>query len=233
VTSADHIGLHGVSFRYRRGRPWVLEDLDLELDPRPTVLIGPNGAGKSTVLRLLSGQLRPTAGRVAKPPDIGFAPQHPVALPGFTVSEQVRYTAWLARTRRSAVGGRATAALDRTALADFTDRQATELSGGEAARLGIACALAAGTGHLVLDEPTASLDPLARRSVTAVLSSLAEEGVGLVTSSHTAADVGPPFERLVVLAGGCVRFDGTVTSFLSGNHPDPLVASFSEALRGN
>jgi ABC-2 type transport system ATP-binding protein len=220
-----------VTFRYRRRAPWALASLDLHLDSRPTVLIGPNGAGKSTLLRLLARQLRPTSGKVNAPDRIGYSAQHPAALPGFSVEEQVRYASWLAGVSRTDAEQECRRALDMTSLTGLASRPATRLSGGELARLGIACALASSPQYLLLDEPTASLDPLARQAVTSVLADLASAGVGLVVSSHTATDVRPPFERLIVLDNGEVHFDGPLHEFFAGRHSSQVVANLAQALR--
>lgn len=209
----------------------MLDDLDLRLDARATVLIGPNGAGKSTVLRLFARQLRPTAGRITGAARIGFGSQHAVALPGFRVDEQIQYAAWLAGIPRDKATTAAGRALELADLANLAERQATQLSGGQTARLGIACALAGYPDYLLLDEPTASLDPLSRRSVTAVLRGLSARGVGVVASSHTATDVATPFQRLLVLDEGRLVFDDTVEAFRRGTHTQPLVADLAEALR--
>lgn len=111
-------------------------------------------------------------------------------------------------------------------------RPATALSGGEAAKLGIACALVTSPRLLLLDEPTAALDPIARSSVTAVLRQLVADGVTVVATSHTAADVGSPFERLVMMNHGRIEFDGTPADFLSGVHSSPTATELARALRG-
>src|SRR4051794_7179888 len=98
---ASTVAADNISFRYRRRSPWVLRDLSIALDGRATVVIGPNGAGKSTLLKLFAAQLRPTTGRITTVPGTGFAPQRPVALPGFTVADQIRYAAWLAGAGRA------------------------------------------------------------------------------------------------------------------------------------
>lgn len=218
-----------VSFRYGRGS-WVLREFSILIDRRPTLLIGPNGAGKSTALRLLAGQLTPTKGKISADDSIGFASQYPVGLTGFSVTAQVRYAAWLAGLPRTQTSAAATRALTLTNLSDLADRTAIRLSGGELARLGIACALAPSPQWLLLDEPTASLDPLARRSVTTVYQMLVEAGAGLVVSSHTGTDVGPPFERIVVLDRGRLRFDGAIGDFFTTRHTHPVVADLAEAL---
>jgi ABC-type multidrug transport system ATPase subunit len=202
------------------------------LDERPTVLIGPNGAGKSTLMRVLTGQLRPSSGTVTHNTRLGWSAQHTAALPGFTVTEQVQYASWLAGLSRAKVVGAAASALAHTRLEELATRLATQLSGGELARLGIACALASEPRYLVLDEPTAALDPLARQSVTAVLQSLASHGIGILVSSHTATDVGPPFSRLLVLDHGRLEFDGSLHDFFTRRHPHGVVADLAQALRG-
>jgi ABC-type multidrug transport system ATPase subunit len=221
-----------VSFRYRgRSSAPALTDVSVALDQRPTVLIGPNGAGKSTLLKLLTGSLRPSTGTVNRTGRIGWAPQHTPALPGFTVADQVRYASWLAGVRTADTVRAAEQALSRTDLTELAGRAATRLSGGELARLGIACALAPEPSVLLLDEPTASLDPLARRSVSTVLRALAEQGVGILVSSHTASDIGAPFTRLLVLDRGRLAFDGSVRDFFATEHPRGVVADLAQALR--
>ncbi|WP_198955489.1 MULTISPECIES: ABC transporter ATP-binding protein [unclassified Frankia] len=222
--------LRNIAFRYGRRAP-VVEGLDLALDERPLVMIGPNGAGKSTVLRLMAGQLRPRSGRIEYAGKIGFAPQFTPVLPNFTVEQQVRYAGWLSGLSRREAARSAGPALARANLEALARRPARQTSGGERARLGIACALATDPDLLLLDEPTASLDPLARESVSEVLTELAGAGTRLVVTSHTATEVRPPFERLIVLDHGVVRFDGSLGEFFDNAHDDRVVAAFAQALR--
>ncbi|GIF10071.1 ATP-binding cassette domain-containing protein [Actinoplanes teichomyceticus] len=235
IATTDSFGIRAdrISFRYpRRGSQDVISGLTVALDRRPTILIGPNGAGKSTFMRLLTGQIRPSGGTVTREARLGWSAQHTVALPGFTVVEQVRYASWLAGLSRAEAVTAAAAGLSRTNLTELADRPATELSGGELSRLGIACALASSPDYLVLDEPTASLDPIARRSVTAVLEALAQQGTGILVSSHTATDVGSPFSRLLVLDRGRLEFDGSLDEFFTRRHASGVVADLAQALRG-
>ena len=183
-------------------------------------------------MRLLTGQLRPTAGTVTADVRLGWSAQHPVALPGFTVTEQIQYASWLAGTSRAEAVEAAASALADTRLTELAARPPTGLSGGEQARLGIACALAGAPEFLVLDEPTAALDPLARRSVTGVLRGLAARGIGILVSSHTATDVGPPFTRLLVLDRGCLAFDDSIEEFFARSDTSGVVADLAQALRG-
>jgi len=225
------IRLDAVSYRYRRGDKPVFAGLSLEVDRRPTVIVGPNGAGKSTMLRLLAGQLAPRRGTVFRAQPVGYSPQRAVLLPAFTLHEQVQYAGWLGGLPRRACAKRATTALEAVDLAPLADRKAPGLSGGEAARLGIACALVTEPEVVLLDEPTAALDPIARRCVTSVLRKLAAGGVTIVATSHTATDVGPPFKRLLMMDRGRVVFDGAPERFLEGDHADSTAHALAQALR--
>lgn len=222
-----------ISFRYlRRGSQEVISGLTVTLDRRPTILIGPNGAGKSTFMRLLTGQLQPSRGTVTRKVRLGWGAQHHVALSGFTVAQQVQYASWLAGASRAEAVSAAASGLAKTNLTELAERPATQLSGGELSRMGIACALASSPDYLVLDEPTASLDPLARRSVTAILQALAAQGIGILVSSHTATDIAVPFSRLLVLDRGRLEFDGSVDEFFTHHHTSSVVADLAQALRG-
>jgi ABC-type multidrug transport system ATPase subunit len=84
---------------------------------------------------------------------------------------------------------------------------------------------------VLLDEPTASLDPIARASITEVLCDLVAQGLTIVATSHTAADIGSPFGRLILMADGAIAYDGDPGEFLSDEHDDPVAAQFARALR--
>jgi len=154
-----------------------------------------------------------------------------VALPGFSVFDQIKYAGWLGGLSVGATQCAARRSLDAVKLVELAGRQATTLSGGERARLGIACALSANPDLLLLDEPSASLDPMARATVREVLCELARSGKCVIATSHTAVDIGPPFERLVVLDAGDIVFDGSPEAFFDGDHQHPTVIGFSRALR--
>ncbi|MGI9099890.1 MAG: ATP-binding cassette domain-containing protein [Solirubrobacteraceae bacterium] len=223
--------LEDVSFAYRRRRTSVIAGLSASFGPESTVLLGPNGAGKSTLLRLIAGALRPRRGQIRASCPIAFSPQSHVALPGFSVFDQIKYAGWLGGIALSQTAAAARRSLDAVGLSELAGRRATTLSGGELARLGIACALSTDPDLLLLDEPSASLDPVAREAVGVVLCGLAESGKCIVATSHTAVDIGPPFERLVVLDEGVIVFDGGPDEFLANDHENPTVDGFSRALR--
>lgn len=227
---SSYFRLEKVTFGWSSQRPPVLEQISMTIGEAPVVILGPNGAGKTTLLRVMKGDLR-HEGKLERPRSIGYSAQTPIALSGFSVADQVSYAAWLAGVPRRAVMTKAKRALLLTSLSGLADRKTTTLSGGERARLGIASAVVAEPEMLLLDEPSASLDPMARRDVHDVLARLAEHGVGIVATSHNASDLRSPFSRVVLLVEGRLQFEGSRQEFLHGEHTDPVVRSFVEALR--
>lgn len=214
------LSTQGLWKRYRRG-PWALADVSLAIVPgRIVALVGPNGAGKSTLIRTWLGFERATRGdvRVAgvdpwrKRGDalraLGYIPQQPALYDELSVEEHVDLAAYLRRglDRHAALARIDDLGLPRRSRAD-------ELSGGQRAQLGLALALAAGARILLLDEPLASLDPLARREFLGVLLADARAaGTTVLLSSHIVRDVEDVCQDLVVLVAGRVRFSGEVAS---------------------
>jgi len=202
----EHLG-----HRYRRNRPWALREVSLEIpEGSITALVGANGAGKSTLIRSCLGFERPNEGRVlvygldprrdraAVVSSIGYVPQATALYRGLTIDDHFA----MAKTARPAFDtGFARAHVERIGLA--TSRRVGELSGGEQAQVALALALAGRSPLLLLDEPLASLDPLARRDfLTALLADVRGRGATAVLSSHIVTDVEQACDRLVVLADG-------------------------------
>jgi ABC-2 type transport system ATP-binding protein len=207
---------HDVGKRYRRRRPWALRHVDLEVrDGSITALVGPNGSGKSTLLKSWIGFERPTEGRltvdgvdptrdrVGAVRRIGYVPQIPSLYRELTVEEHVvmaaalrdGFDADLARRRLDDL------AIPATAPAD-------ELSGGQQAQVGLALALGTRAPVLLLDEPLASLDPLARREFLHVLvDAVRADGITALLSSHVITDIEQACDHLLVLGGGRVLLD--------------------------
>ena len=229
MSRSELIRLEGVSFSYPRRSP-CLEDVSIEISDGSVLFLGANGAGKSTLLRLMSGQCGPAAGRRVVHGSIGYMPQHVPRIPGFTVEEQVAYCGWLAGLSRQQASDAVAAQLNLVGMSALADRRVETLSGGELARTGIAGALIANAQFLLLDEPSAALDPIARRNVHESLQRVAETGVVVIAASHTGSDLGPPFERVVLLDRGRVHFDGGRRSFLRDEHDDPVVKAMASAL---
>jgi len=208
------------------GRRWALTDCTLSIPAGHVVgLVGPNGAGKTTLLHLAVGLLRPSAGTIAvlgeTPHDdpaalarIGFLAQDSPAYSRLTVAQHLQMGAWL---NPSWDAGFANA---RVVDLGFDVRQrAGSLSGGQRAQLALTLAVAKRPELLLLDEPVASLDPLARREfLQTLMEVVAEHGVSVVMSSHLIADLERVCDYLVVLVSGQVALTGDVETLLASHH---------------
>jgi tungstate transport system ATP-binding protein len=169
----------------------ILDRINLALVPgAPTVVIGPNGAGKTTLLRLAMGLIHPTAGRVtwggradASPDRRAIVFQRPVMLRR-SAEANLRYALEAANVPSAERAERLRELLALVGLADLGDRPARKLSGGEQQRLALARALAKDPQVLFLDEPTASLDPAATKSVEDLVRDVAARGIKVMMSTH-------------------------------------------------
>jgi tungstate transport system ATP-binding protein len=207
----------GVSF----GRLPALRDVSLSIAAGESVaLVGANGSGKSTLLRLLHGLQRPTTGQFQSLPASRQAMmfQRPFML-RTSARHNVALALWLRGTPWRIARVRALAALDRVALADRADQLARTLSGGQQQRLALARAWALHPDVLLLDEPTASLDPHAKREVEQLI---AEFGAGralsgapmtVVFASHNLGQVKRLASRVIYLEQGRVQADLPVQQF--------------------
>ena len=197
----------GLGKRY--GSTWALRDCNLEIPAGSvTALVGPNGAGKTTLLQLAIGLIRPTIGEVrvldCEPrddaarllPQVGFVAQdHPLHR-SFTVAETLKLGRCLNKTWDDE------AARARLARLDIPlDRKAGKLSGGQQAQVALTLALAKRPKLLILDEPVASLDPLARREfLNTVMEVVSETQLTVVLSSHIVTDLERVCDHLVILS---------------------------------
>jgi ABC-2 type transport system ATP-binding protein len=212
---------HDLGRRY--GATWALQECSLTIpEGHLTALVGPNGAGKTTFLNLVMGLSTPSVGRLTvlgelRPGSlqaldgIGFVAQDTPVYRGFSVGDMVNLTKNLNRSFDSAFAHRRLGDLgvDRK-------KRAGQLSGGQRAQLALTLALARHPRLLVLDEPTASLDPLARHSFMAtVMAAMAEDGVSVVLSSHLLAELERVADHLVLMSGGRVSLDGPVDDLLA------------------
>jgi ABC-2 type transport system ATP-binding protein len=186
--------LKGVSFEAHRG----------EL----LAVIGPNGAGKTTLLSILAGIRPPDSGSVSRPPgEIGWVPQQAALYRRLTVAENLRL---FARLEKVADPERAVEdMLEQTALGDRRDDQVGTLSGGNQQRINIAIGLLARPAVLLLDEPSAGLDPRQRERLWEFVLGLAGTGTTVIFSTHNIAEAERYGRRLLVLADGETLFDGT------------------------
>jgi ABC-2 type transport system ATP-binding protein len=205
------------------GNNWALRDCSLHLPQgRIAALVGPNGAGKSTLLHMAVGLLRPDAGLVrvlgqspynntAILTEIGFVAQDTPLYADFTPAELITMGAKLNR--------RWDAPLARNRLAQLglpPNKPVRKLSGGQRAQVALALALAKRPRLLLLDEPVASLDPLARREfLQALMGSVAETGTTVLLSSHLLADLERVCDYLIVLHAAQVQLVGTVEDLVA------------------
>jgi len=201
----------------RYGRTWALQDCTLNLPAgRVAALVGPNGAGKTTLLHLSVGLLEPTAGSVqvfglsptTQPgealPRLGFVAQDTPLYKGFRVDELLT----LGRKLNPGFDD----ALARARMHNLNiplDRRAGKLSGGQQAQLALALALAKRPDLLLLDEPLASLDPLARREfLRQLLDAVTETGLTVLLSSHIIGDLERVCDYLIILSASHVQLAG-------------------------
>ena len=210
------VKLQGVDLHF--GAVHALRGVDLRIAPGERVaLIGANGSGKSTLLRVLHGLLRPTAGSVLRDASLRQAMvfQRPFALRASALTN-VALGLWLRGTRWRAAREAALLALGRVGLAQVALRNARTLSGGQLQRLALARAWSLRPHVLLLDEPTASLDPHAKREVESLMADFAASGMTLVFASHNLGQVKRLATRVVYMEQGRVLADLPVHAFFAG-----------------
>lgn len=214
------------TYRYKRRNRPILDCFAYQVPEGVTILLGPNGAGKSTTLKLAASVLAPQTGRVtfegtdsserAYRRHVSWMPQHITAAPGLTCREQVAYTGWLKGMNRADAWTRARDALAAVNMLDNSGKKATKLSGGQLRRLGVAAALVHDCRVLLLDEPTAGMDPTQRRVFRDVIAAAAAtERIRVLMSTHDVADLAEDADHITVLVNGRVRYDGSATGFLA------------------
>jgi ABC-2 type transport system ATP-binding protein len=218
------VDAHRLGKRY--GRRWALSECDLEIPAGHVVgLVGPNGAGKTTLLHLAVGLLAPTAGSIEV---LGRAPSDDptqLARIGFVAQDTPTY-ARLSVADHLAMGAHLNPGWDRTVARDRIEdldldpkQKAGTLSGGQRAQLALTLAVAKRPELLLLDEPVASLDPLARREfLQSLMEVVAEHGVSVVLSSHLVADLERVCDYLIVLVSSRVQVAGEVDDLLATHH---------------
>jgi len=214
----------GLGKRYRK--LWALADCTLTIPAGHVVgLVGPNGAGKTTLLNLATGMLAPTTGTIevlggrpaadpAQLARVGYLAQDAPVYAGLSVADHLRLGAHLNP------GWDADQARDRVGRLDLDPGQkAGTLSGGQRAQLALTMAVAKRPELLILDEPVASLDPLARREfLQDLMETVAEQQVSVVLSSHLISDLERVCDHVIVLVDSRVRVAGAVDELLATHH---------------
>ncbi|HTF11334.1 MAG TPA: ABC transporter ATP-binding protein [Asanoa sp.] len=212
----------------RFGRTQAVAGVTLELGPGVFGLLGPNGAGKTSLLRMMATVVPPSSGRIrllGRDPGgygprrqirrrLGYVPQNLGFYPRFTVVEFVEYFALLKEMPAARVSRAVATAVERVGLGDKATAKLRTLSGGMLRRVGIAQAIVNEPDLLLLDEPTAGLDPEQRVAFRALLRDLGQQAT-VVVSTHLVEDVGAACGRVALMDQGRIAFDGT---------PDELTA---------
>jgi ABC-2 type transport system ATP-binding protein len=171
-------------------------------------IIGPNGAGKTTLLSILAGIQKPDGGTISRAPsEIGWVPQQAALYGKLTVAENLRLFARL--EKRPDPEAEVDRMLDQTGLRDRADDQVSVLSGGNRQRVNIAIGLLSAPRVLLLDEPSAALDPRQRERLWEFILALAEGGTTVVYSTHNVQEADRHAHQLVVLADGERLFTGS------------------------
>ncbi|MFJ4007131.1 ABC transporter ATP-binding protein [Streptomyces sp. NPDC090023] len=228
----------GLGRRYGRRGKWALRDCAFRLPAgRVCAVVGPNGAGKSTLFAMAAGLLRPTEGELrvlgTTPADartrVGYVAQAKPLYPQLTVAETLRMGADLNPGHWDAAGA------ERIVTAGDLDPGARvrSLSGGQRTRVALALALGKRPELLLLDEPMADLDPLARHDLMGVLmGTAAEHGTTIAMSSHVVAEVEESCDHLLLIGSGRVRLAGDIDDLL-GAHLRVAGSTETEGLTGH
>jgi ABC-2 type transport system ATP-binding protein len=213
----------GLGKRY--GKRWALSDCTLDIPAGHVVgLVGPNGAGKTTLLNLAAGQLAPTTGSItvlggspgSNPVqlNVGFVAQDAPVYAGLTVAEHLKLGARLNPGWDNDLAWRR---IERLGL--DPKQKAGKLSGGQRAQLALTLGVGKRPELLLLDEPVAALDPLARREfLQGLMEAAAEQELSVVLSSHLVSDLERVCDYLIVLVASRVRVSGEVETLLATHH---------------
>jgi ABC-2 type transport system ATP-binding protein len=221
-----NVEITGLTRRFRSVT--VVAEVGLQAGPGVLGLLGPNGAGKTSLLRMMATAMPPSSGTLrllGRDPgrhgprreirrSLGYLPQNPGYYPGFTVVEYVEYFALLKEVPAAQVRDAVATAVDRVGLGDRRKARLRTLSGGMLRRAGIAQAIVNEPELLLLDEPTAGLDPEQRVAFRALLRDLGQRAT-VVVSTHLVEDVAAACAQVALMDQGKIVFHGT---------PDALAA---------
>jgi ABC-2 type transport system ATP-binding protein len=214
----------GLGKRYKR--KWALTNCTLEIEAgHVTGLVGPNGAGKSTLLNIASGMLEPTTGTIevcdglpGSGPEqlakVGYVAQNTPVYAHLSIEDHLRLGAHLNPNWDATL---ATRRIERLGL--DPKQHAGKLSGGQRAQLALTMGIAKRPALLLLDEPVAALDPLARREfLSDLMEAVAEHGLSVVLSSHLVNDLERVCDQLIVLVDSQVRIAGDIEELIATHH---------------
>ena len=233
---------------FQRRSVVAVRDLNLEVTPGQIYgLLGPNGSGKSTTLKIILGLVTPIRGesrifgrqsdRVASRESVGFLPESPYFYKFLTGEETLRFYGKLCGLRGAALRNRIDEMLALVGLTDARKRQLAGYSKGMLQRIGLAQALIQEPALLVLDEPTAGVDPAGAREIRDLILTLKRRGITVLLSSHLLSQVQEICDRVGILANGILVREGAVEELLAiqnqtelrlENAPPELIAQIEE-----
>jgi ABC-2 type transport system ATP-binding protein len=223
------LSVRGVAKRY--GERCALREVSFDVHAGELVAVaGPNGAGKTTLLSILAGLQAPSAGAVEGPSDthaVGWVPQQPGLYSKLSVRENLRLFARLEGA--GDVEGAVRRMLAQADLAERAEERVERLSGGNRQRVNVALGLIADPPLLVLDEPSAALDPRQRERLWRFIGGMAERGRAVVFSTHHVGEVARYADRVLVLADGELLFDGSPSTLTGAATVYSAKGDFEEA----
>jgi ABC-2 type transport system ATP-binding protein len=241
-----NVEITGLTRRF--GRTLAVAGVDLLAGPGVFGLLGPNGAGKTSLLRMMATAIPPTSGTLrllGRDPGsygprreirrrLGYLPQNLGYYPGFTAAEFVEYFALLKEVPAARIPAAVTAAIERVGLGEKAKTKLRALSGGMLRRVGVAQAIVNQPGLLLLDEPTAGLDPEQRVAFRALLRDLGQRATVMV-STHLVEDVGAACTQVALMDRGRIVFHGTPEALTArgdgyGTGDVPLERGYSAVL---
>lgn len=224
--SGPLISLQAASVQF--GATLALRQVSVQIQRGDRIaLVGANGSGKTTLLRVLNGLLAPSAGQrhAGERAVTAMVFQRPFLL-HFSVRRNLQLALWLAGVPAPVRAQRLQGALERVGLAAMADRPARALSGGQQQRLALARAWAVQPDILFLDEPTASLDPSAKREVETLIEQFGQDGMAVVMSSHNLGQVKRLSQRVLFLDAGRLLADVPTDDFFHRQDLPPEAAQF-------
>ena len=229
---------------FRRRSVRAVQDLNLEVQPGQVYgLLGPNGSGKSTTLKIILGLVTPTCGQTAilgrdsretaSREAVGFLPENPYFYKYLTATETLRFFGKLSGFHGVHLRQRADDLLDVVGLTDARNRRLSTYSKGMLQRIGLAQALIHDPKVLILDEPTAGVDPVGSREICDLIGSLRARGITILLSSHLLAQAQEICDRVAILAEGVLVCEGPLAELISmPNQTELVLENASDELLG-
>ncbi len=248
MAGIEGLSVEGLSKRY--GDIQAVDDLSMRLHPGGLIgFLGPNGAGKTTTMRAIVGMVRADAGTISWAGQtllsgarydhevlgglgVGYMPQERGLYAKMKVGDQVRYFGRLGGLSASEATANAAQWIERLGLADREDTFAQDLSGGNQQRLQLAVSLVHEPALLILDEPFAGLDPVAAETMRQIIAERAEQGAGVLFSSHQLDLVEDLCEDVVIIADGRKVAEGAISDLRAASPVRELRVRWAEPVLG-